>query len=510
MADGRRRSRRWLRRLVYLSSFAAALLAVPAAHANVIPATPVAHAVAAAASGSVQYAWSQPGGYSVSENVGTAELEIDRSASQAGAAGHICYGVTNASAEAGTNFIKLAGSGEHQVNFAAGQTRASASFPVVDQGINGPSRYARAFLYACTGGVSVAQTNVNIELKQDDALQTRDPANPLGYAQTPTNGDPLQFVNWYVFGDKSPAGKAAARYARSKPSWSRALHTLAYTPGSASYRFWMWNQPAGTIAGTVEKYLADAEQAQPGTTVQLTTYSLIHGRCERPANIRNRYEQWISQFAKGIGNFRVVLYLEEDSLIETPCLSGAQRKVRFQELAYAVKALSQDPHVLIYLDAGAPDTLISASRMASMLRQSDVAQAQGFAVNSTHFYWTTSDIRWGQKLARMTGGKHFIVDTGVNGRGPLLNKHPRTQGIENLCNPSGRGAGPVTWNTGYAYLDGLLWYNNVGNSDGTCGHREPATGVFFPAYAVGVVQRRVRATSVTGPRLGLVRSHTNM
>ncbi len=195
-----------------------------------------------------------------------------------------------------------------------------------------------------------------------------------------------------MFGDKSPAGKAAAKYKRSKPSWSRALNVLADTPGSASYRFWMWNQPTGTIAGTVEKYLADAEQAQPNTTVQLTTYSLIHGRCESPSKIRSRYDGWISQVAKGIGNYRVVLYLEEDSLIEAPCLSHTGLKVREQELTYAVKALSQDPHVLIYLDAGAPDITMHASRMASMLRASDVAQAQGFAVNSTHFYWTTSDI----------------------------------------------------------------------------------------------------------------------
>lgn len=485
----------WLRALACLPGLTLVLLAMPAARAN---------------ASDVQYAWAQPGGYSVSEDVGTAELEVDRSPSQAGAAGHVCYGITNQSAEAGTNFIKLAGDGQHQVDFAAGQTKAYAPFTVVDQGINGPSRYARAFLYACTGGVSVAQTNVTVELKQDDPLQTRDPVNPLGSPQAPTNGDPLQFVNWYVFGKQSPAGRAAAKYKRSRPGWSRALHTLAYSPGSESYRFWMWNQPTSTIAGTVEKYLADAEQSQPGTTIQLSTYSLIHGRCERPSKIRNRYEGWISQFAKGIGNFRVVLYLEEDSLIETPCLSAAQRKVRYQELAYAVNVLSQDPHVLIYLDAGAPDTLIGASRMASMLRQSGVAQAQGFAVNTTHNYWTTADIRWGQRLARMTGGKHFIVNTGANGRGPKLNKHPKKQGIEDLCNPPGRGAGPLTWNTGYEYLDGLLWYNNPGNSDGPCGHHDPKTAVFFPSYAVGLIRRRVRANSITGPRLSLVRSHTNM
>ena len=67
---------------------------------------------------------------------------------------------------------------------------------------------------------------------------------------------------------------------------------------------------------------------QPNTTVALSTYSLVHGACEDPNAIKNRYENWITQLAHGIGNFRVVLYLEEDSLMETHCLTHQQMQTR--------------------------------------------------------------------------------------------------------------------------------------------------------------------------------------
>ena len=79
---------------------------------------------------------------------------------------------------------------------------------------------------------------------------------------------------------KSAAGQAAARYEQSNPAWAQAFHVLADTPGSGSYRFWMWNQPTTSIATTVEKWFADAEQAQPNTTVQLTMYNLVHSNVD--------------------------------------------------------------------------------------------------------------------------------------------------------------------------------------------------------------------------------------
>ena len=89
----------------------------------------------------------------------------------------------------------------------------------------------------------------------------------------------------------------------------------------------------------------------------------------------------------------------------------------------------------------------------------------------------TTDIHYGQEIARLTGGKHFIVQTDDNGRGPLVPSDRKDNGNEDLCNPAGRGVGPLSWDTGYEYVDGFLWFNDPGNSDGPCGAGDPGVGV---------------------------------
>ncbi|MDE3131675.1 MAG: glycoside hydrolase family 6 protein [Acidobacteriota bacterium] len=440
--------------------------------------------------------------YNASENVGKFAVTIERSDTSGSETVH--YGVTNKSSEVGKNFDKVPNS---TAVFAPGQGTYTFNVTINDQGINGPKRTARAYLYGASPAPLGKPSKATINLLQNDPLATPDPTNPLGYAQAPTNGDPLQFVNWYVFGNQSPAGAAIARVSRSNPGWAPALHRIAFSPGSGSYRFWMWNQPASKLASTVEKYLADAELAQPNTTVALSTYSLVHGACQSPAAIKTRFENWITQLAHGIGNFRVVLYLEEDSLTETHCLDQPALQTRLHELAYAVRALSADPHALVYLEGGSPDGWLSARATADYLNQADIAQAQGFFVNATHNEWTTTDVHYGQQIARLTGGKHFIVQTDDNGRGPLIPTNRQASGNEVLCNPAGRGTGPLSWDTGYAYTDGFLWFNNPGNSDGPCGAGDPPVAQFWPAYAVGLVQNGT--SQVTGPHFDLLRSSTN-
>jgi endoglucanase len=441
--------------------------------------------------------------YNANENAGQFAVTIERTDTSGPET--VYYGVTNKSSGAGNNFDKIKNGGV--AVFAPGQSTSTFNVTIDDQGINGPARTARAYLYGAHPQALGSPSQAIINLLQNDPLATKDPTNPLGYPQVPTDGDPLQYVNWYVYGPLSPAGAQVGKYTSTNPSWAQALHTIAYSPGSGTYRFWMWNQPAAGLASTVEKFLADAEVAQPNTTVALSSYSLVHGACESPAAIKSRYENWISQLAAGIGNFRVVLYLEEDSMIETHCLSHGAIQTRLAELAYAVKALSVDPHLLVYMDAGAPDASITPQKMARYLKQADVAQAQGFFVNATHNDWTTSDVAYGQQIAKLTGGKHFIVQTDDNGRGPLVPKDRVKNGNEDLCNPPGRGTGPLTWNTGYQYVDGFLWFNNPGNSDGPCGANDPPIADFWAQYAVGLVQHGT--DEVTGPHFPLKKSNTN-
>jgi endoglucanase len=481
---------------IALAAAAVGAVAAPSAQARAIAPDAIAHATSSV------YSFANADGYQVSENVGDYPLTIART--NASAAGVVCWGVTNVTDEAGSNFSKV---NKEHVTFAPGQTTATVYVPIHDQGINGPAKMARAYLYGCGLGGSSETPNETLTLLQNDPLGARDPSNVLGY-QAPTNGDPLQNVKWYVFGNQIAAGQAALHYEHSKPAWAKAFNVLANTPGSGSWRFWMWSQPTKSIATTVEKWFADIEQQQPGTTPQLTMYNLVHGDIA-PSKIRSHYEAWIDQFAKGVGNNRAVIYLEEDALITMPRVAPAQRKVREAEIAYAVKALESDPHVVVYIDAGASDTLITPKQYAAMLKASDVAQAQGFSVNTTHHEWLTSEIHFGQQIASYLHGAHFVVQSGSAGRGPHLNPHPSTQGIEDLCDPAGTGLGPITWNTGYKYVDGLLWYANVGfTANIACHDGEPGLATFWPKYAFGIIHRRTN--QILGPKYGLVRSKSDM
>ena len=106
---------------------------------------------------------------------------------------------------------------------------------------------------------------------------------------------------------------------------------------------------------------------------------------------------------------------------------------------------------------------------------------------------------------RLGGGVHFDVSTGGNGRGPKLNPHPTTQGVEDLCNPPGRGLGPYTTQTGFYHDDGFIWIGTPGKSDG-CIPGSPPTAVFWPTFAVSLARNAV--FKVTGPKEHLVRQGT--
>ena len=96
---------------------------------------------------------------------------------------------------------------------------------------------------------------------------------------------------------------------------------------------------------------------------------------------------------------------------------------------------------------------------------------------------------------------HFIVNTAENGQGPLVPKVRVRVGNELLCNPAGRGLGPLSTQTGYTYVDAFLWFTNPGGSAGQgtgCGKGAPATAVFWPKYAAGLAQRA--NFNITGPK----------
>jgi endoglucanase len=318
--------------------------------------------------------------------------------------------------------------------------------------------------------------------------------NRLGLAD-PVPGNPLAGAQLYVNPD-SPAAQAEQPLLQIDPTDAALLAKIALEPGAN--RFYMWNMMPDAEQ-RVASYMQQSQSEEPGSTVMVSTYSLAHSPCGSTANatVEGEYENFINQVAEGIGNTRVIFFLEIDSLIGTSCLTASELAIREAELSYAVQRLEADPHVLVYLDAGAGDAQ-PITLEAQLLRASDVADAQGFFVNATHYDWTNDELAYGEDLSELLGGAHFIINTSDNGQGPLKPPHPVTEGTEVLCNPINAGLGPLSVSpggfatqTGYQNLDGLLWFDNPGGSGGNgpgCDTSQslpdaPGNAVFWPAYA---------------------------
>jgi endoglucanase len=170
---------------------------------------------------------------------------------------------------------------------------------------------------------------------------------------------------------------------------------------------------------------------------------------------------WYDRLAEVIGDERVVIAFEPDSLGTIDCLTAGRRDDRLRLLRYGVEALARLPNATVYLEAGASDWE-SARRTAKQLRLIGIAKVRGFMLNVTHYDWTSANVRHGLQISRLTGGKHFVVNTAQNGRGPV---HYRRGGrrINIWCNPGLRGLGPPpTTATAHPMVDAYLWLNRPG------------------------------------------------
>ncbi len=183
--------------------------------------------------------------YSANENAGRIPITIERTTSLAQPEA-VVYGVNPVGPQAGQNFDAIPST---RAEIPAGQSSYTFYVTINDQGIHGPTRYASAYV----GGTEPRHAGQpepgdHRAAAERSAPESRRREPPRATCQVPSDGDPLQHVRWYVFGDTVAPGQFAEQYASSNPAWAQALHTLAYSPGSWSYRFWMWNQPTVTLA----------------------------------------------------------------------------------------------------------------------------------------------------------------------------------------------------------------------------------------------------------------------
>ena len=175
-----------------------------------------------------------------------------------------------------------------------------------------------------------------------------------------------------------------------------------------------------------------------------------------------RTRAWYDDLGRAIGSDRVVIAFEPDSLGTIDCHARSRRAARYRLLRYGIDVLSRNANATIYIEAGASDWE-GASRMAKKLRKVGVAKVRGFMLNATHYDWTRANVAYGLKLSRLVGGKHFVINTAENGRGPIHTRLANGRRLTQWCNPPKRGLGPApTTNTSNPMADAYLWINRPG------------------------------------------------
>ena len=325
-------------------------------------------------------------------------------------------------------------------------------------------------LVGCVACVSGGAGSPSQPAKGEQALQSPgadSSTNPLATARfvpDPTS----QILNRY--NALAPTAKTDEEKALVK-----ALKVLSDEPGCKWVGDWTRD-----IKAEVNQYCG--AMAGKGGTPVMIAYNIPNRDCgsysKGGAKGPEAYRSWISNFAAGITGHPVVI-LEPDALPHlTECLSPADQKIRLDLYLEAVRALKK-AGAIVYIDAGHCHWQ-PAEVMSERLLKAGIKEADGFSLNVSNFQTTECNVEFGKKLSKLTGGKHFVIDTSRNGNGPKSDSA--------WCNPDGRALGlEPTTKTGEPLIDAYLWAKVPGESDGDC-NGAPAAGSVYDKAALELVK----------------------
>jgi len=308
------------------------------------------------------------------------------------------------------------------------------------------------------------------------AVPGSSPASAGAPASEPRTGNPFAGIRIYR-APYSNAENAQQRLAKTNPADALLIGKIAAQPQASWYGGW-----SGDVRTVVTNYVNAAERA--GELALLVAYNVPNRDCGQysagGASDDSSYAEWIKGVAEGIGQRRAVVVLEPDALgLLTQCLSPEDQEKRLELIRQAVVLLEAQPGVAVYIDAG-HSGWVPAAEMAQRLRRAGIAEARGFALNTSNYRADAELVSYGKELIAALGqDSHFVVDSSRNGNGPAPAGDP-----EDWCNPEGRALGRApTTDTGEPALDAFLWLKRPGESDGACKGGPPA-GQWFEARAL--------------------------
>ena len=314
-----------------------------------------------------------------------------------------------------------------------------------------------------------------------------------------------------TFSDNESWGQFQQTYGSQWGAQEQALAKIAGQEETQNISLYAQGGGPGAIYAQTLKILCNnaAADPTPATVPVLSTFFIYpHGQfCPTLPSLaawQGTFIRDVNEMAWGVGRKRAVIFMEIDSIGTSSCLKRKALKLWLHDLSWEAKTFGQLPHAVVYEEAGYSDAQ-GPMWTAKRLWKAGVNQIEGFYTNGTHFAWSSNEIKWAEKvsndvfsLSHHMYRAHFVVNSAQNGRGPKLNPYPVQQGIENLCNPPGRGLGRMpTGNVNptfdgftFNYLDGFLWTGVPGrshNSNCPGGPWQPA-GVFDPHFALELAQ----------------------
>jgi hypothetical protein len=247
-------------------------------------------------------------------------------------------------------------------------------------------------------------------------------AHPRTHARTSADTNPLAGRPWGTY--EGPQEMSWAPYERASGTKKALLGYIALAPKAKWFGAWI---PNNLIAQRVEQYIANAQNGDPDTLVQLTIFRMVpweHDACSRlPTKAeKTSYRQWVRTFAGAVGDAHTAIVLQPDGPFALCAPHGS--KVPSRLVAYAAKRLSQQPNTSVYVEAGAADWPSAGQggvdAAVKILVRGGVQYARGFALDSTHYDSTADEITRAAAIAteldaRGIPDKKAVINTSSNG-----------------------------------------------------------------------------------------------
>jgi len=352
------------------------------------------------------------------------------------------------------------------------------------------------------GGLTIVSAPAQAMLPRDaespwtpSSVAPPTPAKPRQDSSTPAKlpnpSNPLVGGPWAVYhGNQDGVWPA---YERASGATKTLLGKVALNP---RVRWYHSGVTADKLAGKLRSEIAEQTASDQNALVQIAWFYLWphgEGARNRPLSRAEQadYRHKVDIAVDVIGRTRMAIVLEPDLALTAPPMrkqemSTADAGVRQSLVAYAAKRFSSLPRTAVYLDAGDADWL-TLEKATSVLRNSGVQYARGFALGAIHYGSVPMEVSYGVRLrdaleSAGLGEKHFVIDTADNGKAftfpEYYTKHPR--GNFDNAEPCGSlaelrcdtlGHAP-TWDTGVdgvgltdlqrqqaaTYVDAYLWF----------------------------------------------------